>query len=331
MSHLFADKEEEVGLVESLVQLNWLGSSNSPAAEVDKYFCDFCLKANKEVMFARMDSLQKHARNQHNILPGDEDYPRLRSMASLAVEAVLGEEEEVEMEEDGEFEEEQELEPVALMAEAEEAEEEEGMEEVAQPEEKEREEVAQPEEEGEMEQVGQLPEGRIAVVRVRKLKGSEIQSLSSPAAKSPRKMKEDLASTFLEEDMQPTEAGVKFLAKKSPEFNRLWSAYTTNITSKDALHNIRRIKRVIGHRFSANLKWSGMPTSTIAEEGGLLAFFEDPASTTKQDVHILYNKEKAFRSQFQQWCNGQGVEDEAKLWRRFRSTVLGVKMDHRRQ
>ena len=300
MSHLFADKEEEVGLGESLVQLNWLGSSNSPAAEVDKYFCDFCLKANKEVMFARMDSLQKHARNQHNILPGDEDYPRLRDMASLAVEAVLGEEEEAEMEEDGEFEEEQELEPVALMAEAEE---EEGMEEVAQPEEKEREEVAQPEEEGEMEQVGQ----------------------------SPSKMQEDLASTFLEEDMQPTEAGVKFLAKKSPEFNRLWSAYTTNITSKDALNNIRRIKRVIGHRFSANLKWSGMPTSTIAEEGGLLAFFEDPASTTKQDVHILYNKEKAFRSQFQQWCNGQGVEDEAKLWRRFRSTVLGVKMDHRRQ
>merc|ERR1711911_528598 len=70
-------------------------------------------------MFARMDSLQKHARNQHNILPGDEDYPRLRHMASLAVEAVLGEEEEVEVEEDGEFEEEQELEPVALMAEAE--------------------------------------------------------------------------------------------------------------------------------------------------------------------------------------------------------------------
>jgi hypothetical protein len=90
--------------------LDLSASSNTlPENEVIKFSCDECLGTlNKENLFSRMDSLQRHSRRVHKIFPNDPGYPSTAStyytpVDPSLIEVVLGtgEEETVPEEEKG--------------------------------------------------------------------------------------------------------------------------------------------------------------------------------------------------------------------------------------
>ena len=171
-------------------------------------------------------------------------------------------------------------------------------------------------------------------VRMRKL---NLYELERPTKKSRTILKEEIAAIFVAQNVKATLAGVRFLSKKSESFLRLWRTYSTENPSREqALNNIRKCKDYTDHTFSNNIRWSApidMQTNSPEEIANLMGFFDNPENVTKEDIHLLVNNVAAFRKKFQCWCNTQHTQDEAKLWRKFKSSILGTgdSCDGRRQ